>query len=667
MISKKHFFMRAQTVLFALLILALLLVSGIQAQAQENPEAITLTGWIQVTHGDGQPGSGQTPQTVYHLLADDGQTYPLEIDARLLQEAGGALALRNKRVQVALQALPGVLAADQTMPYQVEVLTPLPSEAGAADVTSLAVTGSQPWVSILCKFNDISAEPKSLPYFTNMYNNAYPALDHYWRDLSYGQINLVGSTAVGWFNLPRPRSAYFSGSAFNLNLAAQDCLAVADPYLHYPTYKGINLMFNADLDGYAWGGYRYYTLDGVYGRWNITWEPPWAYSDITVIAHEMGHGFGLPHSSGMYGYVYDNVWDVMSDADANCAKSTHVTYGCLGQHTIAFHKDMLGWIPADKKYTVAYTTSTATPQTTSNRYLMAQIPVLGSLTRFYTVEVRNFSGYDIKLPGKAVIIHEVQTSRSEPAQVVDVDLNGNTGDAGAMWVVGETFNNSASQVSVAVLAASGDAFQVRISNGTQVVTLWLEPLAPQAGIFSDVSVYYWAYSFIERLYTSGITTGCSTSPLRYCPTTTVTRDQMAVFLLRGINGSAYTPLAADGGTGFADVPVNYWAAGWIKQLASTGITTGCGNGNYCPTSPVTRDQMAVFLLRSKYGAAYTPPPAGGSTGFADVPPTHWAAAWIKQLAAEGITGGCGNGNYCPSSPVTRDQMAVFLVRTFNLP
>ncbi|HNB36866.1 MAG TPA: S-layer homology domain-containing protein, partial [Anaerolineales bacterium] len=80
-----------------------------------------------------------------------------------------------------------------------------------------------------------------------------------------------------------------------------------------------------------------------------------------------------------------------------------------------------------------------------------------------------------------------------------------------------------------------------------------------------------------------------------------------------------------------------------------------------------RDQMAVFLLKAKYGSAYTPPAVGASTGFTDVPSDHWAAAWIKQLAAEAITGGCGGGLYCPSNAVTRDQMAVFLVRTFNLP
>jgi hypothetical protein len=50
-----------------------------------------------------------------------------------------------------------------------------------------------------------------------------------------------------------------------------------------------------------------------------------------------------------------------------------------------------------------------------------------------------------------------------------------------------------------------------------------------------------------------------------------------------------------------------------------------------------------------------------------VPTTHWAAKWIEALAAEGITGGCGSGNYCPEAVVTRAQMAVFLVTAFSLP
>jgi S-layer homology domain len=120
-------------------------------------------------------------------------------------------------------------------------------------------------------------------------------------------------------------------------------------------------------------------------------------------------------------------------------------------------------------------------------------------------------------------------------------------------------------------------------------------------------------------------------------------------------------------TGFGDVAPGDFAAAWIKQLAVDAITGGCGGGNYCPNSSVTRAQMAVFLLRAKHGSSYTPPDVGAGTGFGDVAPGDFAAAWIKQLVAEGITAGCGAGTYCPNAPVTRAQMAVFLVRTFNLP
>ena len=186
-------------------------------------------------------------------------------------------------------------------------------------------------------------------------------------------------------------------------------------------------------------------------------------------------------------------------------------------------------------------------------------------------------------------------------------------------------------------------------------------------IFRDVPDTYWAWQYVERLYNAGVTGGCSVSPLNYCPENIVTRDQMAVFLLKGIHGSSYTPPAINGATGFADVAANHWAAAWIKQLAAEGITSGCGGGNYCPDTTVTRAQMAVFLLKAKNGSSYAPPAVGGSTSFNDVTTEYWAAAFIKQLVADGITAGCGNSSYCPETAFTRAQMAVFLVRTFNLP
>ena len=115
---------------------------------------------------------------------------------------------------------------------------------------------------------------------------------------------------------------------------------------------------------------------------------------------------------------------------------------------------------------------------------------------------------------------------------------------------------------------------------------------------------------------------------------------------------------------FPDVPCPSTFAAWIEDLAGQGITGGCGSGNYCPQNPVRRDQMAAFLLRTKYGSSYAPPPCGGD--FDDVACPSLFADWIEQLAEEQITTGCGGPNYCPLNPNTRGQMAVFLTKTFNL-
>jgi hypothetical protein len=212
-------------------------------------------------------------------------------------------------------------------------------------------------------------------------------------------------------------------------------------------------------------------------------------------------------------------------------------------------------------------------------------------------------------------------------------------------------------------------WQVRASNKNSSIqanngTWWSFSTMASASFFADIPANYWARPYIERLYAAGVTGGCSTEPLMYCPEIKVNRAQMAIFLLRGKYGDTYTPPIATG-TIFNDIPSNHWAGAWIEQLYAEGITGGCGNGNYCPNTLVTREQMAIFLLRAKYGNTYTPPPATGV--FSDVPADYWAAAWIEQLAAEGITGGCGGGKYCPKTIVNRAQMAVFLVKTFTLP
>ena len=113
---------------------------------------------------------------------------------------------------------------------------------------------------------------------------------------------------------------------------------------------------------------------------------------------------------------------------------------------------------------------------------------------------------------------------------------------------------------------------------------------------------------------------------------------------------------------FSDVPCSSPFAPWINQLAEEKVTGGCGGGNYCPTNPVRRDQMAPFLLKANFGFGYLPPACQGV--FDDVPCPSPFADYIEDLAARNITLGCGGNNYCPSANNTRGQMAVFLIKTF---
>jgi hypothetical protein len=144
---------------------------------------------------------------------------------------------------------------------------------------------------------------------------------------------------------------------------------------------------------------------------------------------------------------------------------------------------------------------------------------------------------------------------------------------------------------------------------------------------------------------------------------------MAVFLLKAKLGANYTPPPATG-TLFADVPAGAFAADWIEDLYVRGVTGGCGTNplRYCPDASVSRAEMAIFLLKDALGSGYAPPPATGAV-FVDVQPGDFAADWIEDLAARGITGGCelSPPRYCPGESNTRGQMAVFLTKALNLP
>ncbi len=194
---------------------------------------------------------------------------------------------------------------------------------------------------------------------------------------------------------------------------------------------------------------------------------------------------------------------------------------------------------------------------------------------------------------------------------------------------------------------------------------WIVHIGPS---FDDIPVTSPVYPYVETIFHHGMTSGCSDTS--YCPKKGVTRGQMAVYiarLLQALGILTVTPCSNTTPSPFVDIPITHPACGHIRTLFIAGIVQGCGNQMYCPTQPVTRGQMAVYIVRAMITAGIIPAPEiCVQPAFADVPITHPACDDILTLKTLNIVVGCGNGNYCPTQPVTRGQMAIYLVKAFAL-
>lgn len=169
--------------------------------------------------------------------------------------------------------------------------------------------------------------------------------------------------------------------------------------------------------------------------------------------------------------------------------------------------------------------------------------------------------------------------------------------------------------------------------------------------------------FIYGAAGAGVMEGCG--GFNFCPSSSTTRRDMAVWLLRAKEGASYEPPPATGI--FEDVPTDWPETRFIEEIYRRGITAGCQANplRYCPTAPVARGSMAVLLLATLEGSGYTPPPAEGR--FVDVPAL--LAPWVEEIVRRGISAGCAVNppRFCPDNSTTRGQMAVFIVSAFGLP
>jgi M6 family metalloprotease-like protein len=409
------------------------------------------------------------------LVDAKGAATELQATPADLAPFGGMLRLNGRRISVTGDLSPA--GGGRVVPL-LRVQTIQPLDGPMMSVSYGNQQGTRSYVTLLCRFPDkAAADPHPASVYEQWMGPAYPGLEHYWRESSEDRVD-VTTRVVGPFVLPRASTEYLNSSGTaNLGMLIQDCTGAADAAVDFTPYAGINMQFNSALDNASWGGSWNLTIDGQTRRFGATWMANWATQ--STYAHETGHSLGLPHSSGPYSATYDSRWDVMSGGGSNDAGTR------VAPHTIAFHKDLLGWIPAARKYVLSQP-GTATLNLvrdavpTASGYQMVQIAVGTGGSGFYTVEARRYAGYDAqgRIPGEAVVIHRVNLNDETPAKVVDPDNNGNPNDAGAMWVPGETFLDLQNGVRVSVLAATADGFTVEVSTQGNVTVTSDAVLAP---------------------------------------------------------------------------------------------------------------------------------------------------------------------------------------------
>jgi hypothetical protein len=213
--------------------------------------------------------------------------------------------------------------------------------------------------------------------------------------------------------------------------------------------------------------------------------------------------------------------------------------------------------------------------------------------------------------------------------------------------------------------ARGDLFYI------QKLVAAIENTVVAPSSFTDVPAYHPYAREIEILYANGLTAGCSTNPLMYCPDQIMNRGEAAVFILRGNFGTGFLP----------GLPVHFfkddwtkgtWAEPWAEAMYTNGLSAGCSTSplKYCPWDQIPREQAVIFALRLKYGNSYTPPPATG-TLFADMTDVnYYATPWAEQAYKDGLIEACGASGgkpmFCPTTRVTRGLGADMIVRAKNL-
>ncbi len=190
------------------------------------------------------------------------------------------------------------------------------------------------------------------------------------------------------------------------------------------------------------------------------------------------------------------------------------------------------------------------------------------------------------------------------------------------------------------------------------------PDVPAWGFGADGLDPHWAYYQIMACVEARIVAGYQDGT--YQPTSAVTRDQMAVYIARALAGGDENVPSCGCPPTFPDVDAEHWALDYVEYAVDENVVAGYDDGSYHPEHQVNRAQMAVYITRARGWVSVDDDMTTAPEVFPDVPAGYWAGTAVQACADNGVAQGYLDGNYYPDNIVTRDQMAVYVARAFEL-